>query len=292
MSFSKEKAKVKEKYAIYKTDLKHKKDRNLDPDKIIWNNNLKYLYDNVDLDSLEYRLYECKRSNIITLDLNNLALTEFPNISNEYKEKIKNLFIAENSLEILPDLSDFKQLETLDISNNRLTNIIKLPLTLIELCCQSNKLSHLPSYSECPNLKRIECSKNEIKEIPSYSKLESLICNNNIIHTIGKSPLKYLNCSVNKLTKLDQYHNLVDLMCNNNNISDILIYRKLKYLEIIQTNISSIPFMENLEEVYCEKNTVKQISKRYNTESSINIQIRKGIIHIIFTKNNIKLTKL
>lgn len=294
-------------YTIYCNDLKYKRNRNLDPNKIIWNNkdNLKYLFGNVDLDSLDYRLYECRKNDMVSLDLNNMDLVVFPYIPKEYKEKVKYLFIAENDLDTLPDLTDFKQLEILDISSNNIYDIGKLPLTVQEFCCRFNKLYYLPSPTECPNLERVDCTGNEIIEIPQYIKLKSLICsqnrlpiipnlgnleklicNNNIINHIEKClKLKYLDCSFNKLIKLNNYNNLVDLICSNNNISELLAYDSVQYLEIFNTDIQSIPFMRNLQELYCEKSIVKKISKRYISECDIEIKIHKGrMFHIIFNK--------
>lgn len=295
----------KEEYIIYKNDLKYKKDRNLITSKIIWDNNLRYFYDNVNLDSLEYRLYECKKNGMNNLDLNNMDLIEVPDIPNEYKEKIKCLFIAENDIEILPDLTDFKQLEILEIGNNNLYEIGKLPKTLIEFSCRFNKINCLPSPSECLNLERIDCTSNQIIEIPKYPKLkclvcsynqisiipnlenlEKLVCNNNIINHIEQCHnIKYLDCSMNKLMKLNKYDSLVDLICSYNNISELNPYEKVKYLEIFHTDIKEIPFMNNLQELYCEKDMVRKISKKYISVTDIDIKIHKEtMLYVTFNK--------
>lgn len=298
MSLSKE-------YIIYKNDLKYKKNRNLDSNKIMWDNNLEYLFNNVDLDSLEYRLYECKKNNYSTLDLNNMDLVELPDIPEEYKDKIKCLFIAENELEVIPDLTDFRNLEILEISNNNIYDLGRLPVSLIELCCRHNKMSYLPSPSECPNLERIDCTSNEINEIAQYLKLKSLvcncnkisivpnlenleklICNNNTINYIGKcTNIKYLDCSVNKLLNLNDYENLVDLICSSNNISELVPYKNLQYIEIFNTDIRYVPYMDNLQELYCERNTVKKIAKKYMYECNIDIKVHKEtMLHAVFSK--------
>jgi Leucine-rich repeat (LRR) protein len=294
-------------YTIYRNDLKYKKNRSLDPNKIIWNasDKLKYLYDNIDLDSLEYRLHECKKGGMVNLDLSNMDLMEFPDIPLEYRSEVRCLFIAENDLECIPDLIDFKKLEILEVSNNSLHDVGRLPKTLIELSCRSNKLYSLPNPSECPNLERIDCTSNEIREILQYPKLKSLICNhnrismiphlenleklicsNNVINYIeGCNKIKYLDCSANKLIKLNDYYYLVDLICSNNNISDLLQYNRVKYLEIFYTSIKCIPYMENLEELYCFRDMVNKISNRYLSECNLDIKIHKEtMLHIVFSK--------
>ena len=295
---------IKKKYFVYQNDLKYKKYRNLNPNYIIWQNDLKYLYDNVNFDSLEYRLHECEKNGMNYLDLNNMDMIKFPNIPKEFKDKIKYLFIAENDLSILPDLTDFKQLEILDISNNNIEEIDELPHTLKELSCRQNKLCYLPNKlpyieridctfnkiieinSNYPNLKNLVCAYNSINIIPNLENLEDLICCHNVINYIyGCKKLKYLDCSYNKIIKLDKYDNLIDLICNNNGISDIICYNNLKYIELFNTNIQSIPFMENLIDMYCDKNLVKRISKKYIDTRNIDIKIYKDtIIHILFLK--------
>lgn len=294
------------KYNIYHNDLKYKRNRNLESNKILWgNNNLKYLFDNVDLDSIEYRLYECRKTGMVNLDLSDMDLIEFPNIPKEYKNQIKCLFITENELEYIPDLHDYIRLEILEISNNKVNDIYQLPPTLIELCCRNNQLSRLPPINECPNIERIDCASNEITEIPVYKKLKSLICSNNrltmipnlenlnklicnknIINYIGVcGNLKYLDCSSNKLIKLNNYELLVDMICSNNNIYELLSYKNLQYLEIFNTPIFSIPFMKNLQELYCEKKMIKCVARQYIEERDSEVKISKEKnLHICFKK--------
>lgn len=290
------------KYEIYHNDLKYKKNRELDSSKIDWNDHLKYLFENIDLDSLDYRLYECKRTNMCNLDLTNMDLIEFPKLPDEYREKIKCLFISENDLVYIPDLTSFRNLEILEISNNNINSIEALPPSLLELTCRFNKLSKLP---DCPNIIRIDCSNNEISEIPNYSSLKSLVCANNkisqintsqnmeklicsgnTINYIGNLPkIKYLDCSDNKIIKLEDYKNLHDLICNNNNMSDVIAYDQLKYLEIFGTGITVIPFMNNLKELLCEKTSHITISKKYISERKIESKVHKQrMLHIFFHK--------
>lgn len=292
------------KYLVYSNDLKYTKHRNLDAKRIIYEGNkVKYLYDNINCDSLGYRLYECQKSGMTSLDLNNLDLIVFPAIPQKFRESIKCLFIAENDLEILPDLIDFKKLEILEIGNNNITEIGKLPSSLLELSCRYNKIRFLPSSNECPKLMRLDCTNNEIDDLPKYNNLVNLVCNNNKLSIIPNIPilerlscsgnniyhievcskLKYLDCSHNKLTKLYEYSNLIDLICNGNNIYEQYPYQKLKYLEIFNTPIKQIPFMPCLEDLLCDKETIKKLSKTYITERNLTIKVHKEkLLHIIF----------
>jgi Leucine-rich repeat (LRR) protein len=292
-------------YSIYRNDLKYRKHRDLNADKIIWERDTKYLYENVDLDSLDYRLYECKKSGMKSLDLSNMDLLAFPTIPTEYKNNVEHLFIAENDLELIPDLTDFICLEVLEISSNNIHEVGSLPASLKEFCCRFNKMNVLPSVQECPNLVLIDCTNNEINEIPKYPKLRNLICSQNRITMIpnlenlqdltcdcnnisyiDKCPkLKYLNCSSNKLLKLNNYDSIEELICNNNNLSDLPLYSNVRYIEIFNTNIIAVPYMPNLQELYCSKDAVKKIAKRYVNECDIDIKVHKDtIVQVIFNK--------
>lgn len=295
------------KYLVYHNDLKYRAERDLNKDRIIWDDlKLKYMYDNVDTDSLEYRLLECKKGGLRHLDLNNLDLVTFPEIPEEFQKSIKCLFIAENDLEELPDLTDYKNLEILEIGNNNINDLGRLPRSLLELTCRSNKIRYLPDADECPKISRIDCSMNEITNIPSYSNikslrcannklknipelitLENLICNNNEIDLINSKcvNLRYLDCSNNKLTKISNYPNLIDLICSNNNIEELNIYPQVKYIEIFMTRINIIPYMKCLEEIFCEKNMIKKVSEKYLKFCDIKVKVHKEkMLQITFTK--------
>lgn len=303
MSLSKEQPKD---YLVYMNDLKYRKNRNLNTGKIIWNEDrVRQMYESIDLDTLDYRFYECRKTGMTNLDLSNMDLVLFPSIPPEYTRSIKCLFINDNELETIPDLSSFQRLEVLEISCNNIKDLGRLPPSLIELNCKSNKLYSLPPQQEIPNLLRLDCSQNEITEIPKYTKLISLICTNNKITHISDLPnlqklichnnmitfigscvdLRYLDCSSNKLIHLrDDYRNLIDLICCWNNITELNPYDNVKYLEIFNTPVDAIPFMPNLSELLCDKKTVKKIARQYTTDRDLVIKLHKDKIIITFNK--------
>jgi len=292
-------------YDVYTNDLKFKKNRNIDSNRARWNNiNDEYMHDNVDLDSVEYRLLECKKSNYSTLDFSHMDIKELPEIDKNIKSCINYLFITDNELTELPDLDEYIHLQILDISHNKIKKINRLPSSLIEFNCKENKISELPSYNSCPNLKRIECSNNNICNIPNYSNLTSLLCNNNNIKSItglknlekllcvdnkitlinGCDNLKYLDCSNNDIKNIPEMSKLVDLIVNNNMIDNLDNFKSVKYIEMFGTKIKVLPYIDTLEELFCHKDNITEISKIYTQNKKINIKIHKNKnMHIIFS---------
>jgi Leucine-rich repeat (LRR) protein len=296
------------KYDVYTNDLKFKKNRNIDPERAKWDKvNGEYMHNNIDLDSIEYRLLECKNSSYSTLDLSHMDLSHLPEINKHIKSCIIYLFVTDNELTELPDLTEYMHLQILDISNNKISSLNKLPSSLLELNCNENKISELPSTISCPNLKRIECSNNNICDIPIYKNLTNLLCSNNNIKSItglknlekllcvnnkiniinSCDNLKYLDCSHNDVKQLQVMDKLVDLIINNNPINNIDYFDKLiklTYFEMFGTKINVLPYIDSLEELFCYKENISEISKQYIDKKKISVKVHKDKnMHIIFS---------
>jgi Leucine-rich repeat (LRR) protein len=257
------------KYVVYKNDLKYRSNRDLNIDKIIFDNDeVKDLY-NKNLDSLEYRLKECDDEKYTTLDLKHMDLIKLPEIPISIKKKIKHLFMSDNELTELSSLSDFINLESVDISRNKLKCLPKLPISITELNCSFNLIDVLPDPTDVPNLAKLECnnnklsklpnyknliilsvSKNNLESIPSMLKLEKLSCFENKVNNISSCPkMQILDCSNNDLKNIPDMPLLIDLICNRNDIQTLPDLSELKYLECIGTNLKKLKYYKNLREM-------------------------------------------
>jgi Leucine-rich repeat (LRR) protein len=287
------------KILVYKNDLKNKKNKNLKLETILFDNShIEKIFKEQDLDTLEYRLKESKEQKYLDLDLKHMELDKLPNLPDEIYNNVKHLFLGDNKLTSLDPniIIKFKNLETLDINNNLLTDIPVLPESLTELCCSYNKIKKIRVYN---NLKKLDCSHNEIEKIEKLPKLELLTCNNNLLTSIPKiDTLKRLICNNNKLLEIPKLINLEYLNCIKNkitfihkldNIEDLLIsyndinilpedMNKMKYLEIINTNIDKVPYFPKLKELYSNIKQLKQISTKYKL---INKRIHKSQLLIL-----------
>lgn len=77
---------------------------------------------------------------------------------------------------------DLTKVTALDVRNNNLTSLTKLPITLKRLHCGKNQLVHLELP---PNLHELVCSHNKLTSLVCPESLIALSCNKNPIKTIN-----------------------------------------------------------------------------------------------------------
>jgi hypothetical protein len=297
---------MEKKYIIYKNDLKYREDRNIDINKIDWNqNDIKHLM-KTDHDTLEYRLNESKNTNYNDLDLEMLKLNDLPTILKiNIFINLKHLFISNNNLTGYIDLSFLKNLETLDITNNNINKII-IPNNLIELSACNNSITNFTSSEK---LKRLKISNNKITELYIPNTIEILEVNNNLITSydfsnydklnriiIFSNPLKkislskyvlYVDLSETQIENISNLYKTEHLVLNNCNfIRNLPQSNNIKTIELIGTPIDKLYFYTNYELILTQLNLTKNISSKYK-ESNANIQIRKNLYLVISKGINI-----
>ena len=110
-------------------------------------------------------------SQILTLEIPNQLLTEFP----ELPANIQNLNIENNHIERL-DYTACKQLSVLRISNNQFTELPNLPETLEELYCDNNSIKTI-DLGNLPKLAILHIDNNRTTHIynipPTLKKLNT-----------------------------------------------------------------------------------------------------------------------
>jgi len=91
--------------------------------------------------------------------------TEIETYLNSLSEYILTLNISGKckGIKSLPDLTRFKNLKTLNCSDNQLTSLPTLPQNLEELHCYTNQLTLLPTLPQ--NIQELYCYNNPISEI-------------------------------------------------------------------------------------------------------------------------------
>jgi len=272
-------------YEVYRNDIKYKKHRNIDPSKAIWDKDVKSDYLDKDTDSLEYRLEECKRENYETLDLSNMDSDCFDNLlKHETYEKIKksvnHIFANGSNLREIPDLDDYPKLITLDISDNDLIELPKLPKKIEELIINDNKI--ISSITDLPNLKRLEMRNNKINKIIKCDNLERLDAFNNPIVILDKMKnlyyldisrtklkdintypkLTFLDCSYTDIKKIPKMEKLEELICNDSQVNDVMDIN-VEYLRIVNSKIDIIPYMDKLTRISHNNVSDLKVSKKY-----------------------------
>lgn len=286
------------KYVIYQNDLKHRNMTKLDINKIDWKqNDIRHLY-NINHDTLEYRFKESEKDNYQHIDLTNLNLINLPKQldSNIFYNNLLHLFISNNNIKGKLNLSNFKKLESIDIDNNEIDEII-LPESLKELSISNNKLK----YIKCnKNLIRIKCSNNLLEKIDLNNNLEIcvfdnnkltildmrklnlcekiIIYNNPLQNLLTPSSLKYLDLSETLVSELYDCDNLLHLVANKCiNLTNLPKYKNIEFIEIIETPIEKLYFYEKYKLILIQLNITKNISKKYKENNAL-IQIRNNIL--------------
>lgn len=306
---------MEKKYIIYKNDLKYREIRNLDFNKIDWSQNDWSQNDikdcmKTDHDTLDYRINESKKCNYFYLDLEMLALDNLHlpiMLKNNTFFNLTHLFLSNNNIEGNIDLSFLKNLETLDITNNKINNII-IPNSLIELSACNNNIIQFNSNSN-EKLKRLKISNNKLTKIFISNTIEILEINNNLIESydftnydklkriiLFSNPLKeillpkyvlYIDLSETQINNISNLYNTEHLVLNNCNlIKNLPLSDHIKTIELIGTPIEKLYFYKNYELILTQLNLTKNISSKYK-KSNANIQIKKNLYLIISKKVNI-----
>jgi hypothetical protein len=294
------------KYPVYRNDIKFKKERGVDPNRAIWADDVKHDFHNKETDSIEYRLEECKMEKYETLDLSHMTNDCFKKLfANEIFKKIKgkihHLFAKDCNLDAVPNLTECRSLQTLDLSCNKLKELPELPETLEELIVNDNLIKRLEN--DLPNLKRLNINNNAVMSINYSNSLESIHMKNNPIEYIPLlGHLYFLDISTTKITKIHKYpqlkildcsytnistipclDRLEQLLCNYSNVEDIGAVKDLHLLEMINTRVKKLHYMKSLQTVLYHHDDKFSLSNNYKL-----LQLKKNknnIVEIFFFAN-------
>lgn len=240
---------------------------------------MKRSYSLENIDEFKSRLRDAENEEHKILDLSEMKLTELPVLPQIFYEKVQCLFLGNNNITYINNLKYFKSLEVLDINSNKISQLINVPDTLVELSCNNNNLSELPLL---PILERLNCKHNSITHIPKYPKLTHLLCSRNKITSLDVyDNLFLLDCHANNLIELKINNTLDSLYCNNNFDLKRLIVPdncSLTHLNISNTSITTMPFIIGLMELTLNETQANLVPLQY--------------IITNFTKNNGKVVLL
>ena len=206
-------------------------------------------------------------TDIDSLDLSNYKKLKTLDISNTYLEKFN---IKENTLlEILK--ASKAHIKNIDLSNNK-------ELVLLDL--SNNKIEEI-SLKELVNLKDLNLSNNKLKslDLSKNTKLINLVLNENElteVNTLEFKDLETLEIANNNIEKLDLKNNvnLTKLNISSTKIKDINVehLKKLKNLNISNLNIKEIRPFDILEVDY-SNNAINDISVFKDVLNDINKKV-------------------
>lgn len=296
--------KMLSKYIVYENDLKFSE--HIDPKKTEWHNNdvqQKFLTNEVK--TLEYRISECKKNNYEYLDISYLNLDKIPNLTKQpdYNKikTIKFLFANNNKIkDFEKTLDQFKSLQVLDISCNKLEKIKNIPDSLTELMCHNNKLTFICSSDY---LLTLDCSFNGIEKLNEYSSVKTLMCENNKIQnfqtffnakhiTVKNNPLikmefqpnlEFLNIENTKLSgDLPEMLKLKWLICHNTNVIGIKKLISLEHIEMTKCSLLEIPYLKFLQDILCDLSSDLKVDNKMKLKTYL---IERQHAYYIFDVN-------
>src|SRR4029078_8723425 len=105
------------------------------------------------------------------LDITKLMLDDID--AKDLPPELTHLYCSNNLIREI-NVEKLENLMILEINNNKLTILPKLPLRLERLNCSDNNLNNIDSLEDHPNLKYLICVNNNIKRIPFIPNLEHL----------------------------------------------------------------------------------------------------------------------
>ena len=178
------------------------------------------------------------------------ARTNLKTLSFGYSEKVGTGILQFYIKSLNPLPSDWPQLEILDLSSNKLTELpykLKELRSLKKINLEKNKLTELPDFFNfCSNIEELEISNNSLQSLPSsfknLNKLRVLDLRNNDLRELSDDIFKNLT-------------NLEYIYLNNNKISDI----------------SPLVNCGNLKEVWVENNKISTLPKDIYKLNSLKI---------------------
>ena len=136
---------------------------------------------------------------------------------------LQNIGCFNNNISSLEGIQYFDNLQSLNCSNNLLTELTYLPNTISTLLCANNDISLLVNFPSAAVI--IDCSWNSIDSLPTLpTPLLSLYCDGNNLNTLPPLPssLEILQCRSNQISALPNLpQSLTNLRCSANPLATI-----------------------------------------------------------------------
>jgi len=281
-------------YPVYRNDIKFKKYQNIDPKRAIWmGDNVEKDFKTLDTDSVNYRIKMCRQEKYDNIDLSRLNQKDIDIFF------ILHVFMSNSNIHHIPNLTDMKSLETLDISHNELQELPEIPPSVTELMANNNKLKALEINMD--NVLRVDVSHNKLTKLPNLKSAKTIYVSNNKISTmyckydfvkdmkccdnpISQLPemvnIRSLNCSRTKICQIFDYMNLSQIISNDSNLSKLDRIPQLESLEIIRTKINELKYFPNLKTLIFNKESDIEISDQYTIRSAL--KNKKNIFEVSF----------
>jgi Leucine-rich repeat (LRR) protein len=169
-----------------------------------------------------------------------------------YWEDMRELELREKGLSALHALDEYcGQLESLDVSKNKIRNLGGIPSSVLHLRMTDNQLSSLTAWNHLMNLQYIDISNNELTSLSAFRNLihlRTLRADNNQITSLDgikyHKGLQTLRARGNLISDVDfdgnTLHQLTDLDLKNNQITHIANVDQLRSLSTLNLDANDL----------------------------------------------------
>lgn len=186
------------------------------------------------------------------------------NIQKDYSVEILEID-GQDLTELPSDLLQYTNLIILNCKNNRITDLVNLPPTLLELYCGYNEITEFPPNSLPESLLLLHCNINYITDLDNLPlNLKELDCGNNEIFLLDYLPptLNTLFCHSNHIPSLDHLPRTLEILyCSDNAIMELdHLPSTLRVLECGKNFITLFKSLPDLlHKLSCEYNQLTSI---------------------------------
>ena len=190
--------------------------------------------------------------------------------------QVKSIVVSDkNDPTVCDEIGFFRNLETLNCSNNKITYLdLSNNTALTTLYCYYNQLTTL-NVSKNTALTYLGCNDNQLTslDVSNNTVLTNLSCDDNQLTSLdvtNNTALGYLNCNKNKLTSLDVTNNmaLIHLDCYGNKLTSLDMSKNtaLTELSCSSNQLTSLDVSNNLalELLYCFNNQLTSLDVSKN----------------------------
>lgn len=186
-------------------------------------------------------LSECAKTEVLSLKAPESEIESLKGLSNY--PNIENLQLYKNRISDISEISVMKNLRELNLHTNRIRDISSLSgiKKLRHLNLSKNRISDISGLSGCTEIRQLDLSENEISDISALQNLTSLE-----FLTLSKNQIR-------DLSPLKNHPSLVSVHLEKNPVKDISVLLSIPSLEHIYlkdtevTDSSSLKSLPNLK---------------------------------------------
>lgn len=178
-------------------------------------------------------------------------------------ENDHSLDLSYLNMKFIPDTLNIPDHVTIvDLSNNDLESIPdRITRDIQVLNISNNRLDELPYM---PYIEELKCTNNKLRDISSLkdsTRLHRVDISKNNIDNISKLPpsLRVLIADDNNIVHIPEFIYLEELSCNRNRLKTVSRLDKLKFMTVMNNEIESLPDMPSLISLYCSHNNMKSL---------------------------------